>query len=199
MVVVLACTPVAAQDDPEYGERDGRGALLFMFDELNLNAFGGGFGCRYWLTDLWAMNASLRFRGENRTTDESGSATSEYSQASVGFSTTIERHLLRARLSPYVGAGIGYLYTYRKNSRANPGYSAEDRTDIHEGSVSLDLGAEFWLNRNFSLSGQYSLHFGYMNSKSRRGSSTSTTPRETTTDQWRSSVGAGSLALAVYF
>jgi len=200
MLLVLVCTPVVAQDgsDAKYGQRDGSGALLFLFDELNLSAFGGGFGGKYWLSDLWAMNASVRFRLDGRNTDEDGPGTNDFTQSSVGFSTAIERHILRARLSPYVGMGIGYMYTYRKNSRANPNYSAEDRTRTHEASLGLDLGVEFWLSRNFSLAGQYSLAARYMTQKNRQNSTTLAT-RESATDQWTTSVGAGSLVLAVYF
>jgi opacity protein-like surface antigen len=203
MLLVLICTPALAQDNGDsaskFGERDGRGGILFLFDELNLDSFGGGIGGKYWLSDLWAMNASVRLHQERRNTDEAGSGTADFSQTSVGFSTAIERHLVRARFSPYVGAGVGYTYTYRKNSRASDSSSSERRTDAHQGSVALDLGVEFWLSRNFSLAGQYDFSFRYVTQNDRYGSSREPDPRVSSSDQWTTGVGAGSLILAVYF
>jgi opacity protein-like surface antigen len=201
MLSVLVCTPVLAQDDSDakYGERDGRGALLFLFDELDLNSFAGGLGGKYWLSDLWAMNASLRFRNDGRTSDATGSQTTDFSATSVGFTTAVERHLARARLSPYVSASIGYLYTRQKNSTANEVNSAETRTNEHEGAVALGVGVEFWLSRNFSLAGQYDLSVRYTKQKESFNASNYPDTRESATDEWTTSLGAGSLILAVYF
>jgi opacity protein-like surface antigen len=201
MLFVLFCTPAAAQDDSEakYGQRDGRGGLLFLFDELDLNAFAGGVGGKYWLSDLWAMNASLRFRNDGRTMDATGSQNSDFSSTSVGFTTAVERHLARARLSPYVSASIGYLYTHQKNSTANEFNSSETRTNEHEGAVAFGVGVEFWLSHSFSLAGQYDLSVRYTKQKERFNTSTNPDTSELATDEWTTSLGAGSLILAVYF
>jgi opacity protein-like surface antigen len=201
ILLALVHTPALAQDDGNsasgFGKRDGRGAILFLVNELSIGSFGGGIGGKYWLSDLWAMNASVDLGHTRSDTDEEGS-TDDFSSTSVGLSTAIERHLVRARLSPYVGAGIGYTYTYRKTSRADDRFSRESRTKAHQASGALTLGVEYWLSSNFSLAGQYRLSFYYVRQKDTSDSSFSD-PEERTTDQWNAGLGATSLVLAVYF
>ena len=199
IVLVIIHTAAMAEDAPDldHTPRNGRLAILFLFDGLNLGSFGGGIGGKYWLSELWAMNASVRLQHDRRHVNESGGGSRDFVVTRTGFATAFERHLLTTRFSPYVGAGVAYNYEHSKNSNATNFSSDEIRGSSHEASVALGLGVEFWLSRNFSLAGQYSIRFRYSDRKDRRNWTAGT--HEASTDYWVASVDGGLLILAVCF
>ena len=94
----------------------GSKALLFSFgglSNLGANNFNGGFGAKYYLSSSMAVRAGLQFASASTTTPANPAAgdvgvDGSTSSTTIGVGAAIELHLATARVSPYIGAGVGF-------------------------------------------------------------------------------------------
>ena len=158
-------------------------AMLFSFSglsNLGANTFNGGLGGKYFLSDVLALRASLQFAHASQNdlanpgvgqvgTDGSRTATQ------FGASAAVEYHLLKTRVSPYVGGNVGFSTTSTEQksfgSVTPPNVFTQTTTDNSTAgllgytagttfSVAAITGVEFFLTKELSLTGEYQLGFG---------------------------------------
>ncbi|MGB7568212.1 MAG: outer membrane beta-barrel protein [Chitinivibrionales bacterium] len=230
-LLFCAMIPLSTYSADDVGSSVGLNskAVLFSFDGLSTlraNAFDGGFGAKYFLTDVLALRGSLQFSTASQTitpatppgpgqveTDGSNSATQ------LGLSVAAEYHLLKTRVSPYVGGGIGFSSTstqLKSAGNATPPavYTQTIVKDIGTGTTIAGVpydagfdfgvgglaGIEFFITKEVSLSAEYQLGYS-LNSpydqQTTTGAVTTTTKEGGTSTFGISS--AGILTLAIYF
>lgn len=187
-----------------FPERDGRFALIFSFDELDLSSFDGGIGLKYWLTDDWSLRGSISAGLSDRTLE--GDRTDNFSGAG-GVTVGVEKHFGSGRFSPFCGGGLGYrLYGSTSSKRNYSDRVVETENIAHQAIGQTILGAEFWLSEHFSLTGAYVLAVTHSTNKRK----TIIDPAlgcelyEQDIDEFRDtittlSVGTTTLTLSVYF
>jgi hypothetical protein len=165
----------------------GSKAMLFNFSGLSVlgaQAFDGGLGAKYYLSDPLALrvsipfaytNESVRANAANQTADGSNSG------VRVGLAAAAEYHFLKTRVSPYAGGGLGILYastTEKRPTTSTTIGTTTTTTDIKEANNAAGLtvgsnffqggtafnaallaGVEFFIVKEVSLSAEY--QFGY--------------------------------------
>lgn len=155
---------------------ESKNAILFSFNGLNLDAFDNGIGWKRWLSDKVAINSKLEVL-ISKDKKESSDALNGSENTSYSFELTfgLERHFQKVNsLSPYVGGQLGIGYEQIENKIIpmefdflGPDYLYDIETK--SGSVSLQvlLGVEYYLKKNISLCGQYSIggDYGFGNEK----------------------------------
>ena len=149
--------------------KEGDKSLNFSFARSELQRYKYGFGGKYWTSSDIAFAASIDIsRNETDSNDSSGgtstSASSEYSDYSLSFA--IEKHLqTSSRLSPYFGGELQYT-RYRDEYSSDYGSSSyHDEMLGKRYGVAALAGAEYALNKNISLAGEYAYGFNYSTSK----------------------------------
>jgi opacity protein-like surface antigen len=209
----------------------GSKAMLFTFSGLSVlgaNAFDGGFGGKYFLTDAWALRAALRFATAFQSvnyplTVPVGLSVKAGSQSGtrLGLTGDLEYHFLKSRVSPYAGGGLGITYTFTKSRTPEVGSPPPDPTitdNLRTGetingntfiggtafNIGLIGGVEFFITKEVSLGAEY--QFGYtLNARNKEkitSTTGSTTNTQTTSFPSAHFIGissVGSLALAIYF
>lgn len=156
-------------------ELNRKNALLFNFDGLKLGSFNGGFGWKKWTSNSRAVVGKFKIvlsrDKEERTQALSGS---ESSQIGLELTFGVEKHLNNVnRLSPYLGGQVGIGYEELENKiipnealsyyRFDEGYKNESERKLISISLQIILGIEYYLKKNISLSGQYSIggYYGF--------------------------------------
>jgi opacity protein-like surface antigen len=233
LFALLFCTmvPLSTYSADDVGSSVGLNskAVLFEFSglaTLGAGAFNGGFGAKYFLTDVLALRGSLQFSTASQTitpatppgsgqveTDGSSSATQ------FGLSAAAEYHLLKTRVSPYVGGGIGFssTSTQLKSAGNSTPPAVYTQTIVKNNSTGITIGGvpyaagfdfgiagiggvEFFITKEISLSAEYQLGYS-LNSpydqQSTTGAVTTTTKVGGTSTFGITS--AGILTLAIYF
>jgi len=141
-------------------------AVLFDFSGLSVlgaGAFEGGFGGKYFLTDVLALRGSLQFLTASQSnpanppagvtgTDGSSSATQ------FGLSAAAEYHLLKTRVSPYVGGGLSFSSTSTENKTAVTGTTPQT-TVKNSGAGQSVGGTTYFAGFNFGVGGLAGIEF----------------------------------------
>jgi opacity protein-like surface antigen len=207
----------------------GSKALLFTFSGLSIlgaNAFDGGLGGKYFLSDAFAVRAALRYATAFQDIlfagpVPAGSSAKDGSQSGtrLGLSGAAEYHFLKTRVSPYAGGGLGLTYTFTKHttpvlSPADPTITNNSRTgetisgNSFFGGTAFNVcgiaGVEFFIVKEVSLGAEY--QFGYTLNAPAQEKITSTVGTTTTTTTTKFAASSligisavGTLTLAVYF
>ena len=180
--LVLTSSVCYAQDTPDMTA--GTKALLFTFNGLSFISagnFDGGGGFKYYIAEGLAVRGALVFSNAHNTlaanpvapatgTDGSQSATT------AGFSAALERHLAKARVSPYIGGGGSFSVTSTEAKNIVVGNPPPAQTTIKNagagetingqffqggrtGGVFGLIGFEFFLKKEISFSGEYRLGY----------------------------------------
>ncbi len=202
----------------------GSKAVLFSFGGfsfLSAGTFDGGIGARYYLSNDLAVRAGVQFTSASQTnpanpvapnTGEDGSA----SASALGVSGAAEWHMGRARVIPYIGAGLSLTTTSTESKNVVTGNPppAQTTTKNRSAGESVNgigyvggssfqvfglLGVEFFLYKEVSLAAEYRL--GYASTSRKDQEVTTGTTTTTTKIGSGSTLGisnSGSLTLAVY-
>ncbi len=148
--ILLAAAP-SVQAQSLNVAKQGDKAVLFNFtglSTLSLNAYQGGIGGKYFISDGLAVRAMLLFGLDNRTTNSSPQFTDDL--LSLGIGGGLEYHLpLASRISPYLGGVFSFLTSAET---VNPGGTKISSTSFGLGGIG---GIEYFFNQNLSLSAEY--------------------------------------------
>jgi hypothetical protein len=201
-LIVLVVYSSAFSQEAVPGEtisRDGKKAVCFGFDGLDLGLFNGGIGGKYWISDMSALYGSVEFSFSGSKREGAGNEDDvESLRRSVGMKLAVEKHLRVKKISPYIGVQLGFRLskdTFERYGRADN----EDKSASI--SSALAFGVEYWLTDNVSLAGQHTFGGSY-----EFGTSTRTElkdhqiseEQEQDTYEIRLGFGTSSLILSVY-
>jgi outer membrane protein W len=188
----------------------GSKALLFTFSGLNTvaaNAYQGGLGAKYYILDPLALRASLLFSFADQATPApaAGGTAGDANSLSWGLNIGAEYHLLKTRVSPYVGATLGFSST--TNSSKLPvatGVTQTTTTNAPPAGFGFNIaalgGVEFFIIKELSLGAEYRLGYTVTAPYDQKATTGNTTV--TTKSGGSSSIGiasVGALTLAFYF
>ena len=144
-------TVAGAQSQPLSVGTQGSKAILFNFaglSALNLTAYQGGLGGKYFISNGLVVRALLLFGIDNSTTKSSPQFTDD--KLSFGIGGGLEYHLpLASNVSPYVGGALSFVSSARTT---NPGANKTSTTAFGLGALG---GVEYFFNQNISLSAEY--------------------------------------------
>ena len=174
---LAASATVALADDMPTSVNAGSKAMLFTFSGLNVlgaNAYQGGFGGKFYLLDPLALRASLAFGLEDQAipAPAAGGTSGDLNAVSVGLNVGAEYHLLKTRVSPYVGGTLGFMSTTTSNKNSVP--TGTSQTTVTNAPVTINGtvypypagfnfnvaalgGVEFFIIKELSLSAEYRL------------------------------------------
>ena len=154
LLTLASCAYLSAQETqlPDSSSRQGEKALTFVF---NYAALGGGLGATFWIRSDYSIRVSVtgsfnfhKYLNDNETTTDN----------SVAMTAYLRKHFhTSSSLSPYVGGGIGVGYDasgsnyYGLWSTARSGFVR----------VPFVAGAEYWISKEISLSGEQSVAFSF--------------------------------------
>lgn len=215
MCAVLFVGSVSYSQDVVPNLAGGSKALLFTFGGLNTlaaNNFSGGFGAKYYLSSSMAVRGALQFSSNSTSTPANPAAgdvgvDGSTSNTTIGVGGAIELHMGSGRVSPYLGAGVGFSTTSTESKNAAtatpPATPTQTTTTNAGGNTTFTVygiaGFEFFLWKEVSLAGEYRLGFSSTSNKDVEVTSGTTT--NTTKQGSSSSFGVnaqGVLTLAVY-
>ncbi len=176
--VVMAClvlamlivpASIAYGDDMPTSVNAGSKALLFTFSGLNTlgaNAYQGGIGGKFYLLDPLALRASLLLGIADQATPApaAGGTAGDVNSLSIGLNAGAEYHLLKTRVSPYVGGQIGFTSTTNASKNAvATGISQTTITNVPPAGFNFAFaalgGVEFFIIKELSLSAEYRLGY----------------------------------------
>ena len=213
VVSLTLLAPAAWSEDVTPEIAAGSKAVLFTFQGLSVIealAYNGGVGFKYYLFDPFALRASLLFGlADQGTPAPAGGTAGDANAWSVGLNVGAEYHLLKTRVSPYVGGTMGFLST--STSKKDPVATGGTATK-YENTVILGLtpgfnfniaalaGVEFFIVKELSLSAEYRLGYSVTapyDAKTTTAGTTVTVKSGALSTFGITSVGA--LTLAFYF
>lgn len=199
----------------------GSKAVLFTFNglsNLGAGAYNGGIGAKYFLSNPMAIRAALQFATVHAgvpAASDSGTDGS-VSVTQLGISGGVEYHLSMNRLSPFVGAILGFstastksvsstnspkdtVITIKNNENGEMKYPAG--TGINLNAIG---GAEFFITKELSLSAEYQFGYNLVMRPDQKITKVTGTHTEIDTKKlgslWTLGISnGGSLTLAVYF
>ncbi len=217
-------------DDITTSVSAGSKAVLFSFSGLSIlgaNAFDGGIGAKYYFSDPLAVRAGIQFMTAGQGIAANPAATQQGTDGSIsatrfGISAAAEYHLLKTRVSPYFGGGLGLTLTSTERKTAevgNPpanqtitknnfGVGAADGETINGntflGGTKFSIGAiggvEFFIIKELSLSAEYQLGWSLTSRADEEVTTGSLTTKTKVGSTWQVGVAAlGALTLAFYF
>ncbi len=189
-------------------------ALLFNFSGLNIlgaNAYNGGIGGKYFLSDAMALRGGLQF-GLNNTSIPANPAAGQTgtdgsnSSLTYGANAGVELHLTSSRVSPYVGGALNLSSTSTETKNAVSFAGGVQTTTKNGGGAGFRVGVggiagvEFFLTKEISLGAEYMLGYAMTSlydTESKAGTTTVTIKNGSTNNVSISNTGG--LTLAVYF
>jgi opacity protein-like surface antigen len=180
LAVVMAVSFASAQDFATSVGAKSKAMLFTLQGLATLGAgdFNGGFGAKYYLSNAMALRLGLGLTMANENLPlATGQSGTEGSISSTGFgvSAAVEYHLLPTRVSPYVGAGVGfssittnheYLViapaTFQRTTENNTAGELINGTRYTAGTafnVGGILGVEFFVTKEISLGAEYQVGY----------------------------------------
>jgi hypothetical protein len=165
--LLLLAVAVGAQD-----LRTNNQALLFSFGGLSDMSLGNfdsgpaaGIGFKlYNAAGTMAVRPTIMFVMDNTEDDPGVTGVTGAKEKITGYGAMIDliKPLVKANLAPYIGAGAGYMVAKDRTESAflsDGGDPDIDETTISGFSVRGILGVEWFVKKNFSVSGEYRLSF----------------------------------------
>ncbi len=222
--VALCCAmvPISSSFAEDLVPANGAGskALLFTFSGLaNLGAaaFNGGIGGKYFIAEKMALRGNLNFMTSSESRPFTGGGTGgtdgSNSGTAFGLGAALEYFLAKARLSPFVGGGLGISLS--STNQKSPAAAGATQTVIENAPITVNgigyvpgfglninglAGAEFFITQEISLALEYQL--GYFLTSA---SDVKTIAGNTTTTEKKGSAGTfgirycGFVTLGFYF
>jgi hypothetical protein len=175
--IIPTSTSFAASDFTP-GNAIGAKALLFTFkglSDLGAGAFNGGVGGKYFLQEKMAIRGDLQFTTSSQSQPYNGAGTGSDSSASgttFGLSLGMEYFLAKARLSPFIGGGIGFSTT--STTQKSPVASPTAQPVLENAPITVKgieyipglgfdifglCGVEFFITQEISLALEYQLGY----------------------------------------
>jgi opacity protein-like surface antigen len=223
-IVILISVTGALEAQEQSKTVDGTNkALIFSFSgltNLNLNSYEGGIGAKFFSEPNMAFRGGLQFANAGASipaNPPAGQTGKEGSQSAIqiGVSAAIEIHFSLSRISPYLGGGLGMMFTSTESKNAVFGNTVQTTTKNNRNGESISGttyfggttyrffgmgGMEYFVSQNLSLSAEYRI--GY-STTARYKEELITGNTTISSDLGRTfSLGfstGGSLAIAVYF
>jgi opacity protein-like surface antigen len=170
-LMFVASLAQAAAVDTKAGTK----AMVFQFSGLNqlgANAYQGGIGMRYYLSDGMAIRPGLAIGvNSDKIKGTGGNSDDKTTDMSLGLSAVLEKHVSGpANISPYMGAGVGFKYGSHKHEPSypsNPGAGTVLKTTTTSTGVNLfgALGFEWGFAESLTLGGEYRFGFDFGSGK----------------------------------
>jgi hypothetical protein len=221
---VLIGASACVADDMATSIDKGSKAMLFSFNGLSFlgaGSYNGGFGAKYFLTDQLGLRGSLQFAfaDQDSVVNPVGTdvGTNGFANATrFGISAGAEYHLMKTRVSPYVGGALQFSTTMTDSKYTQDGPAPlGPQTEVKNVPQTINgvtytpgflmglagiAGVEFFITKEISLGAEYQL--GY--SVNLPYDATATTGPTTTTFKqsasWNLAItNGGALTLCVYF
>jgi hypothetical protein len=92
--------------------------ILLQIEEASFDGLSAGLGLKYWLAEKMALRGVLEFNYNN----DSGTG---LTTTAFGLSGAFEYHLLKAKVSPYVGGLAGIRVTTATGAASDFGFLAD--------------------------------------------------------------------------
>ena len=203
----------------------GTKALLFTFSGLELiraDNFDGGAGFECFLSETTAVRGALQLSNGSSTIPANPVAPDTGVDGSTdgttfGVSVALERHLSTARVSPYIGAGGGFLTTTTEatnvvvGSPPGPQTTTKNAAGGHTISGTSFLGGntvqgfgfvgfEFFMTEEVSFSAEYRLAIARTSRKDQEVTTgTTTTTTKSGSSTLANVASSGLFTMAIYF
>jgi len=215
IVFSLLASPLFAQQNKPFFEK-GSKAVLFEFqgfDNLGANSFNGGIGGKYFIQPKLAIRGGVQFASISEDIPFQGTngIDGEASATQFGIFGAVEYHLDTARVSPYLGGGLGVSFTSTesKSAEADPVDQVTIKNNRNGqfgyfGGTEFTLfgiaGVEIFIIKNLSLAAEYRLGLQQLSRKDeeRTQGNTTVTTKQGSRMIW-GLASAGVLTLAIYF
>ncbi len=164
LTILFFAIPVFAQNEAGV-DMNGKTALSFETDGLDLANFDSGIGGRKWVSEQNVMFFSLCFNKEKVDMDhEFGEYLTEKDRA-FGLSIGMESHFgTKEKLSPYLGFSLGVRYDKAEGEDLSKRITTLNKTRSF--SSDLIFGLEYWPVKRISIAAQYTAGFNYSKSRS---------------------------------
>jgi len=180
LAVVMAVSFASAQDFTTSVAAKSKAMLFTLQGLATLGAgdFNGGFGAKYYLSNAMALRLGLGLVMANETLPlPDGQSGTEGKRSATGFgiSAAMEYHLLPTRVSPYVGAGLGFSTQstnyeallqspatfQRTTENARAGEDIGNNTYYAGSALNIGgiMGVEFFVTKEISLSAEYQIGY----------------------------------------
>jgi opacity protein-like surface antigen len=153
----------------ETTRKAGDTSINFSISRSQIAEYKYGFGGKYWTSSDIACSASFDVSDTTQeNNDQAGTSTSKVDHSYYALSVAVEKHFPPSfKLSPYIGGEIKYARfkdTYANTYGTPSSYYYSESLGKQYG-VALLVGAEYALNRNISLAGEYAFGYSYGKTK----------------------------------
>ena len=189
LFALLFCVmvPLSTYSADDVGSSIGLNSKAVLFDFSGLSflgagAFNGGFGAKYFLTDVLALRGSLQFLTVSQSVAANPSAGTTGTDGSTsatqfGLSAAAEYHLLKTRVSPYVGGGLSFSTMSTQSKPPVTGATAQTTTKnkiagevingvTYDAGLNFGIdglaGVEFFITKEVSLAAEYQLGYSVL-------------------------------------
>ncbi len=220
-LVFLVTLPAFGQVSPKL--KRGSAALLFSFggfSNLAAGNFNGGIGAKYYMAPNMALRGGIQFTSASSEIPANAPAGTqgtdgEQSATVVGVNGAVEMHFGKARVSPYIGAGLGFGTASTESKDAVIAPATQTTTKNSFGGETIGgtpffggttltvvaiVGTEFFLFDEVSLAAEYQAGFTSTSPKDEEVvTGTTTTTTKGVSNSGLSVSSAGFLTLGVYF
>ena len=211
VLIILMGSLLFAQvpDTLETNNYKGKKAVLFDFNNFSLDTFQGGIGFKYWTSNRTAYTGKIKLSVIKDEKEKSEQLMGEESsEVLIGVDLGIEKHRAPMnRISPYFGVTIGAGFEKINNKVTlgestdyfmyPPYYNNETETSLISFTIRFNLGIEFFIHKNISLAGQYSLGGFYKFGEEKIVSNIVEDRRQIT--EPNTGISSSSLILSIYF
>ena len=211
VLIILMGSLLFAQvpDTLETDNYKGKKAVLFDINNFSLDTFRGGIGFKYWTSNRTAYTGKIKLSVIKDEKEKSEQLMGEESsEVLIGVDFGIEKHIaFMNRISPYFGVTIGAGFE-KINNKVTLGestyffrypsyYNNETETSLISFTLLFNFGIEFFIHKNISLAGQYSLGGFYKFGEEKIVSNIVEDRRQIT--EINTGISSSSLILSIYF
>lgn len=180
-VAVLMAVSFTWSQDFATSIASGSKSMLFTMQglaTLGAGDFNGGFGAKYFISDKMGIRAGLGLIMANEGIPlPDGQSGTEGSRSAFGFgiNAALEYHLLSTRVSPYLGAGLGFSTmstnyealvvapaTFQRTTENDLGGEDIGSSTYYAGTamnIGAIVGVEFFVTKEISLAAEYQLGY----------------------------------------
>lgn len=181
LMMVVLVGGVSGQSNyvpPKAGDQ----AILFDFDDFDIDAFRGGFGYKRYINENTAVRGVVSFYSEKEkntwtqyygVTDEGYIGDDGFEKYNMfGIEVALEKHMNKGKVDPFFGGGAGFsmrrnkvempVYTFEGGSLPEP-TTIKNQYPFASNRISLFglFGLEYAINTMLSLAAEYQLLFAF--------------------------------------
>lgn len=157
---ILVVTSTALAE--EVTRKEGDKSLNFSVIRTELQPYKYGFGGKYWISSDIAYSGSIDISDDEQNTTSTDQSTSKRNSSYYALSIALEKHLqTSSSLLPYIGGELKYSRDKYESDYASVNYTSTYENTGKQYGVGVLAGAEYALNKNISLAGEYAFGFRY--------------------------------------